>query len=161
VDWLNGLTPLTVQLAMEGAAMRSGACYVAPDGKHLAVTSDGTLELPEEPPTNGLRPSVSFLFNSVKAAYGNRAVGVLLTGMGRDGADGLLEMRRAGALTIAQDEETSIVHGMPGAAVRLGAARYVLPVERVAPTLKELLRQQTGEHADRAGGRGGPGRRSE
>ena len=89
-------------------------------------------------PENGLRPSVSALFRSVAKAYGQRAIAVLLTGMGKDGAFELKLMREQGAVTIAQDKETSVVHGMPGEAIRLGGASYVIPPEKISIMLTSL-----------------------
>jgi len=96
----------------------------------LACTGDG--------PENGLRPSVSYLFRSVAEVFGKNAAGVLLTGMGKDGAEALKLMKDNGALTIAQDEDSSVVFGMPGEAVRLGAAQYVLPPGEIAALLARL-----------------------
>src|SRR5438876_7981990 len=88
---------------------------------------------------NGMRPSASFLFRSVAAAFGPNAIGVLLTGMGTDGVDELKQLKDAGALTIAQDEQSSVVHGMPGQAIKIGAARLVLPPESIAKTLTAIV----------------------
>jgi two-component system chemotaxis response regulator CheB len=101
----------------------------------MTVTRDGRLNLDHGPPMNGFRPSISRLFSSVASTCGREAVGVLLTGMGRDGADGLRQMRDAGGLTIAQDEASSVIFGMPGEAVRLKAACEVLPPAAIAEAL--------------------------
>jgi two-component system chemotaxis response regulator CheB len=99
--------------------------------------------LAREPPEGGLRPAVSYLFRSLAAHAGARAIGVLLTGMGKDGAQELLSLREAGALTIAQDRESSVVHGMPGEAIALGAAVQILPGDRIAGALlTEIIRRQ-------------------
>lgn len=139
VHWLGGHCGLALAIAADGQAMRPGTVYFAPDDRHLLVTRDMTLRLSEAPPVGTLRPSVGPLFRSVAEALGERAVGVLLTGMGRDGAGELLIMRKRGALTIAQDERTSIVHGMPGEAIRLGAAAQVLPLEEIAAKLLHVV----------------------
>lgn len=135
VQWLGGYSRLSLSIAADGQALKPGTVYFAPDDRHLLVTRDRTLRLSDAPPAGTLRPSVGPLFRSVAEALGERAVGVLLTGMGRDGAEELLLMRERGALTIAQDERTSIVHGMPGEAIRLGAAAHVLPLEEIAAKL--------------------------
>jgi len=136
--WLRDSTGFPVQVAVHGAQPLPGHVYVAPCGTHLAVANSGLLRLADDPPEGGLRPAVSALFRSVAEACGERAVGVLLTGMGRDGAAELKQMKDSGAITIAQDEETSVVFGMPGEAVRLGAATYVLPLERIAAMLSSI-----------------------
>jgi two-component system chemotaxis response regulator CheB len=135
VEWLNQTTGQHVHIAAHGAVPAPGHVHIAPDDFHLGVSSSGRLLLSREPPENGLRPSVSWLFRSMAENLGAGAIGVLLTGMGKDGALELLGMRQRGALTIAQDRETSVVHGMPGEAIALGAALHVLPVDRIAGAL--------------------------
>lgn len=135
VEWLNQTTGLRVHIAAHGATAAPGHVYIAPDDFHLGVSNIGRLQLAREPAENGLRPSVSWLFRSLADNLGARAVGVLLTGMGKDGALELGHMRARGALTIAQDRETSVVHGMPGEAIALGAAVHVLPADRIAGAL--------------------------
>ncbi len=139
VHWLGGHSRLTLTIATDGQAMRPGTVYFAPDDRHLLVTRDMTVRLSEALPIGTLRPSVGPLFRSAAEALGERSVGVLLTGMGRDGAGELLLMRERGALTIAQNERTSIVHGMPGEAIRLGAAAHVLPLEEIAAKLLHVV----------------------
>lgn len=142
VEWLNQTTGLQVRVAAHGAIAAAGHVYIAPDDFHMGVSGSGRLVLTREPPDNGLRPSVSFLFRSLADHIGGSAVGVLLTGMGRDGADELKRLRDRGALTIAQDRESSVVHGMPGAAIEIGAAAQVLPADRIAGALiLELARR--------------------
>ena len=102
----------------------------------MAVDASGRVVLNDDPPENGSRPSVSVLFRSVAQRYGPHAIGILLTGMGRDGAKELRLMRDRGAVTIAQDEETSVVHGMPGEAIKLKGARYVLAPDRIASVVE-------------------------
>jgi len=120
---LNRMSQPTVQVAFEGAPLAPGHVYVAPGGSsHLEVLgSPGVCRLSDRPPVNGHRPSVDVMFHSVAQAAGAAAVGVILTGMGRDGADGLLAMRRAGAQTFGQDEASCVVYGMPKAAAESGA----------------------------------------
>jgi two-component system chemotaxis response regulator CheB len=138
-EWLGHATGFPVHIAVHGQLPAAGHAYVAPDGLHLGVGKDGLLELSEAAKEHGLRPSVSYLFRSVAAAYGPAAIGVLLTGMGRDGAQELRAMRQAGAVTIAQDRDSAIVFGMPGAAVQLEAAVHVLPPAAIAGTIQRLL----------------------
>ena len=136
VEWLGGRTVMDVVIATHGVQLRPGTLYVAGTGHHMTVTRDGRVSLDTGPPVNGFRPSISRLLDSVADACGRESVGVLLTGMGRDGADGLLRMRTAGALTIAQDEASSVVFGMPGEAVRMKAACEVLPPAAIAEALR-------------------------
>jgi len=105
----------------------------------MGIGADKRITLSDAPPESGLRPAVSFLFRSVAQTLGSRAAGVLLTGMGRDGAQELKLMRDCGAMTLAQDAESSVVHGMPGEAIALGAADYVLPPARIAAKLVAIL----------------------
>ena len=137
-DWLAQSSSLPVQVPVHGQPILPGHVYVAPDGFHMAVGPQGQVHLSTENPENGLRPSVSHLFRSVAHAYGPRAVGVLLTGMGKDGAAELRLMKEQGAVTIVQDKETSVVHGMPGEAIRVGGATYVLPPEKIRMALTNL-----------------------
>jgi two-component system chemotaxis response regulator CheB len=138
VDWLAQSSSLSVHIPTHGQSVLPGHVYVAPDGLHMAVGADGHVQLRLDEPENGLRPSVACLFRSVAKAYGPSAVGVLLTGMGKDGAWELKLMKEQGAVTIAQDRETSVVHGMPGEAIRLGGATYVLPPEKIRLALASL-----------------------
>ncbi|HEY3653658.1 MAG TPA: chemotaxis-specific protein-glutamate methyltransferase CheB [Steroidobacteraceae bacterium] len=135
VDWLSQTTGLRVHIAAHGATPLPGHVYVAPDDFHLAADARGHMVLAREQAESGLRPAVSYLFRSLADSYGANAVGVLLTGMGKDGAAELKRMRDHGAYTIAQDRDSSIVHGMPGAAIELGAASQILPADRIAGAL--------------------------
>jgi two-component system, chemotaxis family, protein-glutamate methylesterase/glutaminase len=132
VKWLSESTGVRLCVAEHGMPLDPGVVYLAPDNKHMTLDSGGRMVLNNDPSENGSRPSVSVLFRSVAQHYGPRAIGILLTGMGRDGAKELRLMRDRGAVTIAQDEETSVVHGMPGEAIKLKGARYVLSPDRVA-----------------------------
>jgi two-component system, chemotaxis family, protein-glutamate methylesterase/glutaminase len=153
VDWLNQTSSLNVQIGAHGVLPQPGHAYVAPDDFHMCVDATGRIVLSRAEPDAGLRPSVCSLFRSMARHCGARAVGVLLTGMGKDGAAELKLMRERGAATIAQDRDSSVVHGMPGEAIALGAAMQVLPADRIAPALLLLaqgrkalkdLRQQEG-----------------
>ena len=137
-EWLSQSSSLSVHIPRHGQSVLPGHVYVAPDGVHMAVGEDGRVQLRSDEPENGLRPSVACLFRSVAEAYGPSAVGVLLTGMGKDGAWELKLMKERGAVTIAQDQETSVVHGMPGEAIRIGGATYVLPAEKIRLALASL-----------------------
>lgn len=137
-DWLDAQVSFPVRYARHGEALPSGCCVImAPPGKHLEYHAR-SLRLTEGPERHSCRPSVDVLFESLAADLGTATVACLLTGMGKDGAAGLLRLREAGAQTIAQDEETSVVFGMPGEAVRLGAAQQVLPLSGIASALGRL-----------------------
>jgi len=140
VDWLNQACELRVGLAVNNEIAQPGNVYVAPDGFQMKIDARSRIALTNDEPENGLRPSVSCLFRSVAHAFRDKAVGILLTGMGRDGAEDLKLMMDKGAVTIAQDEESSIVYGMPQEAARLGAARYSLPPEKITQMLKSLIK---------------------
>lgn len=139
VEWIGQSTPLRVKLGESGETVQSGTVYVAPYGLQMGITKDRQIRLAKGPPENNFCPSVSYLFQSLAESFGRVAAGILLTGMGQDGAGGLLELRRAGGVTIAQDEETSAIFGMPGEAVRLGAAQYVLSPKQIAQQLRGLV----------------------
>lgn len=138
-EWLDRQTDRRVSHAQDGelVGQAAGRVVIAPPDRHVIV-SRGRLRLTRDAERNSCRPSVDVLFESVAGEYGPSAAGCLLTGMGRDGAMGLLEMRRAGGLTIAQDEATSVVYGMPHEAVRLGAAMHVMPIAEIGPLLASL-----------------------
>ncbi|AFM22791.1 chemotaxis-specific protein-glutamate methyltransferase CheB [Desulfomonile tiedjei] len=138
VDWLNRTATLQARLADDGERIIPGNIYVAPDGHQMKVDAGGRIILTTEEAENGIRPSISYLFRSVAHAFGAKSMGILLTGMGRDGADELKTMRDKGALTIAQDKESSIVYGMPMEAVRLGAAQYSLPPDKIIDMLMKI-----------------------
>lgn len=138
-EWLDQKSPLPVRIASHNDLISAGHVYVAPDGVQIRVDRNLRLLCTNDGPENGLRPSVSYLFRSVAEVFGKGAAGVLLTGMGKDGAEELKLMRERGAVTIAQDEATSAVFGMPGEAVRIHAARYVLPPDGIAALLVSLI----------------------
>lgn len=137
--WLNETISMRVKVAEAAEPLLAGTVYIAPDGVHLQVSPQKKVALLEENPLDGHRPSVTALFNSVAKQYGQAAVGVLMTGMGRDGANGLYAMKQAGAYTIAQDEASSIVFGMPKEAIAMGAATEVLGLDKIAHKIKELI----------------------
>ena len=130
-----------VSEAVDGDLIAPGRIYLAPGGEnHLSVEGAGQLRcrLTHRDPVNGHRPSVDVLFNSVARIARARAVGVILTGMGRDGAAGLLAMREAGASTLGQDEASSVVYGMPKAAFEIGAVQRQLPLEKIGAEILKL-----------------------
>lgn len=140
VQWLAHSSGYPVTVATHGVAMQPGIAYVAPDGAQLQVVGPGRrVELSDGPLEHGFRPSVSSLFRSVAQSIGPHAAGVLLTGMGLDGAAELKRMREAGALTLVQDRASAVIYGMPGEAVRLDAATHVLSPEAIAATLNRLV----------------------
>jgi two-component system, chemotaxis family, protein-glutamate methylesterase/glutaminase len=144
---LDRCSAMSVAEARDRQPIVAGCAYVAPGGRHLWVERDGAhfrCRLSDTEPVNRHRPSVDVLFNSVAEAAGANAVGAILTGMGDDGAAGLREMRTQGAATFAQDEATSVIWGMPGAAVKLGAAAQVLPLDRLAAELLKHSRKESG-----------------
>lgn len=138
--WLGQHSVLPVRLAEHGMPVLPGQVLVAPDRFHLEMGPGDRVVLSASPPVNGVRPSVSVLFRSLAACCGRNAVGVLLTGMGSDGALELRALKECGAITVAQDQASSVVFGMPGEAVRLGGASYVLPPQEIIELLKRVAR---------------------
>jgi len=139
-QWLMQSTGFPVSVAEQDVRMQPGHAYVAPNGYQTTVDETGRIKLTTGDPAIGHCPSVACLFHSVAETYGAHAAGILLTGMGRDGALELGLMKKKGAVTIAQDKESSVVYGMPGEAVILGAATYVLAPDKIAATLASLAR---------------------
>lgn len=135
VEWLGSACKIRVKLAQEGEMVGKGQVLVAPDGYHTIVKNKKTIGLLSGETVNSVKPSVDILFKSVAELYGESAVGVLLTGMGADGADGLKHMKDRGGLTIAQSEESCSVFGMPKAALEKGAVSKVFSVEDIIHTL--------------------------
>jgi two-component system chemotaxis response regulator CheB len=133
--WLSATSGIKLRIAEDGEPISAGIGYIAPDNFHMGVSRGSKIDLSNQPPENGLKPSVSYLFRSVAQSFGPNALGVLLTGMGKDGADELKAMKDKGAFTIVQNEESSVVFGMPGEALRIGAADQALSPERIAEIL--------------------------
>jgi two-component system chemotaxis response regulator CheB len=145
-EWLGQSSGLPVHVATNGESILPGHVYVAPDEFQMRVKHGGTIVLGKDEPENGLRPSVSCLFRSLADVYGGEVVAGLLSGMGCDGAAELKILKDNGAVTFAQDKESSVVHGMPGEALRLDAVTLVLPPGRIAATLTSLAnRSKQGE----------------
>ena len=139
-EWLDNQTPHRVAYARDRESIESlrGRVIMAPPGRHLSIAG-GRLHLNTDPPRHSCRPSVDVLFESLAVDCGAEVLACLLTGMGRDGAAGLLAIRRAGGFTIAQDESTSVIYGMPREAVLLDAAQMVLPLDNIGPQIVQLL----------------------
>jgi two-component system chemotaxis response regulator CheB len=140
VEWLDRESSLSVRLATDGERIEPGAAYVATTGHHLRVAQANRLRLTDEPPCEGQKPSGTVLFESVAEVYGARAVAVVLSGMGRDGAAGAQRIHNAGGRVIAQDEASCVVFGMPKAAVELGIVDAVRPLDHIARTILAALR---------------------
>lgn len=138
-DWLNQTTGFTVSVATSNELLKDNCVHIAPEGKHLEVTRDGRIILVPGPVEHGVCPSISRFFRSVARSYGNAAIGVLLTGMGTDGSAELRLLKDTGAITIAQDKASSVVHGMPGEAIRLGGACHILPAKDMAATISSII----------------------
>jgi two-component system chemotaxis response regulator CheB len=135
LQWLSATSRIKLKIAEDGELILSGIGYIAPDNFHMGVNLRNKINLSDQQPENGLKPSVSYLFRSVAQTFGPNALGVLLTGMGKDGADELKVMKDKGAITLIQNEESSVVFGMPGEALRIGAADHALSPERIAEIL--------------------------
>ena len=158
-SWLDGITALDVAIAREQEIPCAGRVYVAPGDRHLLLSAAGTLQVSASPPLASQRPSATVMFRSVAKVLGSKGLGVLLTGMGEDGAEGLVEMRRAGGYTIAEDESTAVVYGMPAAALRMGGVRASLPLDMIASRIAQLVRDCANEfRRGNAGSTHSPGR---
>ncbi len=143
VSWLGSVSPFPTRLAKEGEVPVAGTVYLPPADQHLQLQR-GCLRLTRDELVCLQRPSGTVLFQSMARSLGSGALGVLLTGMGEDGAEGLREIRENGGYTIAEDESTAVVYGMPGAAVRLGAVCDLLPLNEIAPRIGDLLATEEG-----------------
>ncbi|MCC5900289.1 MAG: chemotaxis-specific protein-glutamate methyltransferase CheB [Phormidium sp. GEM2.Bin31] len=139
VNWLNTECRVPVRIAQPGMRAEAGVIYFPPEDQHLTFSRPGVFATAPLPPFSGHRPSVTVTFQSVAQVYGRRSVAILLTGMGKDGALGMQAIFEAGGVTIAQDEATSVVFGMPKEAIALGAAQYILPLQEMAPVLLKRL----------------------
>lgn len=137
-EWLNSESAYTVRMGKEGERLECGVALVAPCDQHMEVR-DGRIFFTDAPQVNGCRPSIDTLFYSLAKENGCAVVAALLTGMGKDGAEGLLALKEAGAYTIAQDEESSAVYGMPKVALELGGVREVQPAIKIAAAITRQL----------------------
>ncbi|MBP5157694.1 MAG: chemotaxis-specific protein-glutamate methyltransferase CheB [Treponema sp.] len=145
VKWLNDTTPFMVTLAENGERPEKGHAYIAPSENHLVITKSSgayVMELNNDPPLHFLKPSVDKMFSSAATALKDKALAIILTGMGRDGADGAVEIRKAGGSVLAQDEESCIVFGMPKAVIEAGAAQAVLPLDRIGAAVQAAVIHQ-------------------
>lgn len=142
-EWLNQQSALPVLLAMAGDRIENGRVLVAGTNDHLVIKEDQTLGYNHEPAANPYRPSVDVFFESVANNWHGRSVAALLTGMGRDGAEGLLKLRKSGVFTIAQSAETCAVYGMPKAAAELKAADKIMPIDRIADTILSNMAERS------------------
>ena len=135
-------TALRVREAHEGDALQAGHAFVAPPNRHLLVNPDATLSLSQSELVHFVRPSADLLFESTAASFRERAIAVVLSGSGHDGAMGVKAIKKMGGTVIVQDEETSEFFGMPGAAQQTGAVDFVLPLAEIAPALEKLMRAE-------------------
>lgn len=138
-DWLNEKSKIVVKLAEDGEKIRPGVVLIAPSDFHMVVKKGNTIGLNKEPPIKGLRPAADILFYSVAKYYGGKAMGVILTGMGKDGAKGLMAIKEAGGRTIAQDKNSCVIYGMPRTAVESGAADEIVSINLIAEKMKSFL----------------------
>ena len=134
-EWMSLTSGIKLKIAEDGERLQAGIGYIAPDNFQMGVAPGKKISLSNTPPENGFKPSINYLFRSVSKAFGQDALGILLTGMGKDGAVELKAMKDNGALTIVQNEESSIVFGMPGEALKIGAADHALSPESIAKIL--------------------------
>jgi two-component system chemotaxis response regulator CheB len=156
-SWLNEACALRVRLAQSGEHIQAGSVYLAPDDCHMWVDRFGDIVLSDAARIDGHRPSITALFNALADTHGPAALGVLLTGMGADGAAGLQALRRAGMITIAQDEASCVVFGMPKEAIALDAAWQVVPLDRMAETIQALVASSSPRIGAKAGASGAAG----
>ncbi len=140
-DILSRKTALRVKQAEDGDTVTAGTVYIAPPNRHLLVNTDGTLTLTQTELVHFLRPSADLLFDSVAASYKDRAIAVVLSGTGNDGAMGVEAIHTMGGTVIAQDEETSEFFGMPSAAIHTGIVDFILPLSQITDALMSLVRQ--------------------
>jgi two-component system chemotaxis response regulator CheB len=140
--WLNAASDLNVRVARHGEALAGRQVYLAPDDHHLGVATRTSVVVSREAPIGGFRPSGNFLFDSVGRVFGSSSIAVILTGMGDDGVEGLRTIRQARGRIIAQDESSSVIFGMPGAAVAAGLADTVLPLDALASHLVQLVERK-------------------
>jgi two-component system chemotaxis response regulator CheB len=139
MEWLGTNCKLPMRIPADNEEIELGTIYVAPSNLHMTVEASGRIRLLDGPPVNGLKPSGTVLFESVAKVFGERAIGVILTGMGSDGALGIKAIKEAGGFTIAQNESTSVVFGMPQVAIQLGKVDEVLALENIAGEIVKRL----------------------
>ena len=140
IEWLQNTTKIQMKIAQDAEQLLPNVCYVSPGGIHLSLRANGAIHLDDSPAVHSCKPSADILFKGVSTAFGRNAVGIVLTGIGDDGALGLLQMKSSGAITIAQDEESSVVFGMPKKASDIGAVSIVGNIPQIADHVKKLFR---------------------
>jgi two-component system chemotaxis response regulator CheB len=138
-EWLNDASPLQIQVARAGDKIQPGTVYLAPDDYHLQVDRMSRIALNPADPIGGHRPAVTALFQSVAQSFGPAALGAILTGMGADGASGMKALSDAGGVTLAQDESSCVVFGMPKEAIALGAVQHIVPLDQLADKIHALI----------------------
>ncbi len=143
-EWLSTQTQMSVDIASHGVSLRPGVAMLAPDDYHMQINERGVVELSKAAAYKGLRPSANFLFGSLARVFGPRAVGIMLTGMGDDGANGIEALHQAGGLVIAQDQESCVVYGMPHEVVARKAVDHVMSLEQIATTLEAVHSSKEG-----------------
>lgn len=139
VEWLASVTSLDVQVGEDGCPLRPGLIAIAPSGRHMRVDSNGKLQVLDLPPVHGCKPSGDILLTSVAEMFGDRAVGIVLTGMGSDGTEGLKTIQKRGGRTIGQDESSCVIYGMPKSAVEAGVVDRVLPLDDIPDEIGRLV----------------------
>lgn len=143
VDWLATSCSLKVKLAQNKEIATPGTVYVAPDNFHMEIGKGNLIQLVDTPPENGLRPSIDHLFQAMAKNLGPKSIGILLSGRGLDGVEGLLAMKKQGGKTIVQDEESSVMFDKPQKAIRAGAANHITPLSQIASKLESLIKPHT------------------
>ncbi len=139
VAWLAKSCAVPISIAQLGERIHRGHVYVAPDSVHMGIDSHGRVIFNDEPPMHSVRPAASYLFSSAGVREGKGIIGILLTGMGCDGAQELFELHQRGAVTLLQDQSSCVVYGMPGVAAKLGAGDYHLPPDKIGQKLVDLV----------------------
>ncbi|MFH1416169.1 MAG: chemotaxis-specific protein-glutamate methyltransferase CheB [Elusimicrobiota bacterium] len=138
-EWLDSKCKIKVKLAQNGEKIEQGTAYIAPCSIHMVVTKDNTISFTDDPPVNSLKPAADLLFYSVAEQYGEYSIGVVLTGMGKDGAEGSAEIKRAGGSVLVQDESSCLVYGMPKATVEMGVVDMISPLSSIGDNLMKLI----------------------
>lgn len=136
---LTRVSKMPVSLALEGAQIQPGQVYLAPGGVHLTLIRNSVVHLHDGEKVNSVRPSIDVAMKSLATPFGSRIAGVILTGMGADGAAGISHIKQLGGITVAQDQKTSVIYGMPKAAAETGRVDFVLPTDRIADKINELF----------------------
>jgi two-component system chemotaxis response regulator CheB len=144
VSWWNAAGPLHAKIAEHGEPLRNGTIYVAPDEGHLTIADDYAIAISHAPPSGGHRPSASVMFRSAAERFGAGALAVILSGMGRDGVDGLEHIRHAGGIVCAQDEASCAVFGMPKAAIDAGVVDFILPLDAISRHIADAVASSLG-----------------